>query len=182
LTVDRIWTIGHSNQEFEPFVAELAAQGIVQLADIRAFPASRRHPHFARAALEHALPAHGIAYRWLPGLGGHRRPVAGSSANAAWENDAFRGYADHLATPEFAAARDALEAWARVQPTAYMCAEAKFWQCHRNVLSDALVARGWEVLHILGNRVRSHVLTPFAVATAAEVTYPGPPQLPLAPS
>ncbi|MCL4218225.1 MAG: DUF488 domain-containing protein, partial [Candidatus Hydrogenedentes bacterium] len=55
-----------------------------------------------------------------------------------------------------------------------MCAEAVFWQCHRRIVADVLVARGHEVLHIIDeNPPKPHSLTEFArVDNAGQVTYP----------
>jgi uncharacterized protein (DUF488 family) len=177
----RIFTVGHSTRAFDALVDLLHAHGVLQLADVRSYPGSRRHPQFARANLETALPAAGIAYRWLPGLGGRRKPAADSRRNAGWRVDGFRAYADHMQTEEFRSARSELEDWARRRATAVMCAEAIHTRCHRRLLADALLVRGWEVLHIESQtRAQPHVLTPFAVVeTDGAPTYPGDPALPL---
>lgn len=143
------------------------------LVDVRRYPGSRRHPQFAREALSRALEAEGIGYLHEPDLGGHRRPRE-DSPNTAWRNDAFRGYADHMAGPEFARALDRLRA--APPRTAVMCAEAVPWRCHRQLIADALVARGVEVRHILGpGRVEPHALRADArVGEDGRVTYPGP--------
>jgi uncharacterized protein (DUF488 family) len=129
-------------------------------------------PHFAREPLAAALAARGIDYVHLEALGGRRRAVPGSP-NGGWRVEGFRGYADHMGTPEFEAALEELEALARERPTAYMCAEADVHRCHRRLTSDALLARGWWVGHI-GPRgeVRAHELTPWAVLEGGRVTYP----------
>ena len=100
----KIWTIGHSTRSAEEFIALLRTSGIRGLADVRTIPQSRRHPHFAREALDARLSDEGIEYRHFPALGGLRKPRA-DSPNGAWRNDAFRGYADHMQTPEFSRAR-----------------------------------------------------------------------------
>ncbi len=177
----RIWTIGHSTRDWGAFADLLRHHGIAQLADVRSYPGSRRHPHFARAALEAALPENGIAYRWMRALGGRRRPDPDSTANAAWRVEAFRAYADYMATDAFRAALAELEAWASAASTAYMCAEAIHSRCHRWLISDALVARGWSVLHMRDERAPAeHVLTDFArVDSRRQLTYPGQGTLPL---
>jgi uncharacterized protein (DUF488 family) len=147
---DTVWTIGHSTLDFGAFQATLAGHGVAAIADVRRFPASRRHPHFAREALEQSLPATGIAYLWLPQLGGRRRARA-DSPNTAWRNDSFRGYADHLASAEFAAGWHALLAFASERRTGLMCAEALWWQCHRALISDVLKLHGVTVLHLRGS-------------------------------
>ena len=118
-----------------------------RIADVRRFPASRRHPHFAREQLAPFLHARGVDYRWMPELGG-RRSAREDSVHTGWRVAAFRGYADYMDTPEFAAAFAALTALARERRTAVMCAESLWWQCHRRLIADALVADGHEVIHI----------------------------------
>lgn len=182
--LNRIYTIGHSTRTLDELVSLLRDHGVTRLADIRRFPGSRRHPQFSGDSLERTLPASGIAYEHFEALGGRRRP-ARNSPNGAWESEQFRGYADHMGTPEFHAAVDRLlavdAAAAATQAeegeprgaTAVMCAEAVPWRCHRNLLSDELVRRGVEVLHILARgSAQRHVLNPMARLEPARVTYP----------
>jgi uncharacterized protein (DUF488 family) len=173
----RIWTIGHSTRSADEFVALLRANDIAGLADVRTIPKSRRHPHFAREALNARLSDEHIEYRHFAALGGLRKPRA-DSPNGAWRNDSFRGYADHMMTPQFAAAVDELLAFGERRNVAVMCAEAVWWQCHRMLLSDALTARGVDVQHIMSAKgasaVQPHRLTPFAQIRAdRQVWYPG---------
>lgn len=144
----RLWTIGHSTRPLDVFLGILAAHRIGAIADVRRFPASRRHPHFAGDALAANLAEAGIAYRWLPQLGG-RRVVRPDSPNTGWRNASFRGYADHLASPEFAEGYALLQSLAATRPTAMMCAEAVWWQCHRQLIADVAKAGGADVLHIV---------------------------------
>ena len=116
----------------------MQAHSIQVVADVRRFPASRRHPHFSRESLEPALAARSVDYCWLPALGGRRAPRA-DSANTGWRVAAFRGYADYMETPEFADALADLVELARSRRTAIMCAESLWWQCHRRLIADALL-------------------------------------------
>jgi uncharacterized protein (DUF488 family) len=168
-----VYTIGHSTRTLDEFIALLRAHGVTQLADVRTIPKSRRHPHFAQDALSWSLPAAGIAYRHAAELGGLRKPRA-DSTNMAWRHEGFRGYADYMATPEFERALDALGDWSREAPTAVMCAEALWWRCHRQLIADALVARGVAVRHIMSaGAAAEHTLTEFARVNGTCVTYPG---------
>ncbi len=136
-------------------------------------PRSRRNPQFERTALAASLAERAIDYHHEPALGGFRHPRP-DSANRGWQHPAFRGYADYMATPQFAAALAGLEDRARACTTCIMCAEAQWWRCHRRLISDALVVRGWDVSH-LGLRAGPvpHELTPFAiVGPAGELSYP----------
>jgi Uncharacterized conserved protein len=160
-----IWTIGHSTRTLEEFLALLAAYRIEAVADVRRFPGSRRWPQFARDALVQSLPAYGIGYQWFPQLGGRRR-ARPDSPNIAWRNTAFRGYADHLASAEFAEGLAALLAFAACQRTAIMCAEAVWWRCHRSIIADVLKQRGIEVVHILD--LQHSVVHPYTSAAHLE--------------
>ena len=170
-----VFTVGHSTRPVEDLIALLQGQGITMLVDVRRFPGSRRHPQFGRDALAGALAARGIGYMHSPGLGG-RRPVRPDSPNTAWRDRGFRGYADHMQTREFAEALAELEDLAARETVAIMCAEAVPWRCHRRLISDALVAHGVRVLHILGpGRVEAHVLDPHArVRANGTLVYPAP--------
>jgi uncharacterized protein (DUF488 family) len=146
---------------------------VARLVDVRTVPKSRAHPHFWKERLEVALPAAGIEYLHRKALGGLRRPTGGSE-NGAWEVGGFRGYADHALTDDFAAALDELLARAAEKPTAIMCAEAVWWQCHRRIITDWALARDVNVVHILApGRSEPAKLTPFArVDHRRRVTYP----------
>ncbi len=145
----RIYSIGHGARPLDAFLATLASAGVTTLADVRSFPGSRRHPHFGKEALAAARPAHGLAYHWLPELGGRRRQRLDPSPNPAWQVLAFRNYADHLDTPEFHAGLAKLLALAAHAPTAFMCAETHWSQCHRRILSDKLWTLRWDVIHLI---------------------------------
>ena len=166
-----ISTIGHSTRSIEEFIQLLEAHGIQQLIDVRTVPRSRHNPQFNRENLPDSLKARGIAYRHMPELGGlrHAKP---DSVNLGWRNASFRGYADYMQTDAFRAGVERLIKLSAQETTAIMCAEAVPWRCHRNLIADALVARGDEVLDILDAAATPHKLTSFAVVTNGEVTYP----------
>ena len=167
-----VYTIGHSTRPIDKFIALLQAHGVTQLADVRTIPKSRRHPHFAQEALSLSLPAAGIAYRHLPGLGGLRKPSP-DSPNGGWRHAGFRGYADYMQTPAFDASLNELMDWSGWAPTAVMCAEAVWWRCHRQLIADALMAHGIGVRHIMSDKAAAaHALTSFARLNDQSVTYP----------
>jgi uncharacterized protein (DUF488 family) len=143
-----IWTIGHSTRPLDAFLELLAHYRLEALADVRRHPGSRRQPQFGQDALRDSLATHGIEYRWLPALGGRRRPRP-DSPNTAWRNASFRGYADHLESAEFAGGLEELLELAATRRTTLMCAEALWWRCHRALIADVLRARGIQVAHIL---------------------------------
>jgi uncharacterized protein (DUF488 family) len=143
-----VWTVGHSTQPLEPFLSALTSQGIETVADVRRYPGSRRWPQFSRDALAQSLDGYGIDYQWLPELGG-RRQARPDSPNTAWRSAAFRGYADHMDSPEFADGLINLLNLALGSRTGVMCAEALWWRCHRGLIADVLRWLGLEVWHIL---------------------------------
>jgi uncharacterized protein (DUF488 family) len=174
-----VYTIGHSTRTIEQHVELLTAHRIGLLFDIRAFPASRRLPHFNREALEKSLPAAGIEYRWLPALGGHRKRIMQDSPHTGLRNESFRNYADYMLTAEFQAGaaevvRAADELAATERGVCIMCAEAVYFRCHRMLVSDYLVAHGHEVLHITDkNPARPHKLLAEAQMIDGQLIYKG---------
>jgi len=155
-----LYTIGHSTRTIDELVAALKAHRIQNLADIRAFPMSRRLPHFNRDSLEQTLPAAGVHYEWMKGLGGYRKKILDESPNIALRNQSFRNYADYMLSPEFEQSMTELLALAESSRTAYMCAERPYFRCHRMLVSDWLVAHGHQVLHIdASGPVKPHALT-----------------------
>jgi uncharacterized protein (DUF488 family) len=158
----------------DELITLLRRHGVGLVADVRAMPRSRRHPHFAAEALSRTLPEAGVEYRHFPGLGGMRR-ARPDSINTAWRHQGFRGFADYMQTPAFARSLDELVGTAEVRrPVAIMCAEAVWWRCHRQLIADALVARGMKVRHIVGaGEARAHELSELAVVRDGGVIYPG---------
>lgn len=167
----QVFTLGHSTRSLDELIEILGTHQIQTLADIRRYPASRRYPHFSADSLGKALPGVGIRYWHFESLGG-RRNARSDSHNTAWRNESFRGYADHMATPEFLAAVDDLLA---LKIPAVMCAEAVPWRCHRNLLSDELIRRGCRVTHILSKTsANEHQLSPDALEADGHLIYLSP--------
>jgi uncharacterized protein (DUF488 family) len=169
-----IYTIGHSTRPWDEFVALLEAHGIGRLADVRTIPRSRRHPHFSTESMDRALAQIGIGYRHVPGLGGLRKPRS-DSRNSGWREEGFRGYADYMETAEFASAITELIEWAAGERlVTIMCAEAVWWRCHRQLIADALLARGVDVRHVTSRGAAvAHRLTDFARIVDGLPRYPG---------
>ncbi|MBA2482363.1 MAG: DUF488 domain-containing protein [Planctomycetes bacterium] len=176
------FTIGHSTLPIQDFLDRLIAHRIAVVADVRRYPASRRHPHFEQSRLAASLSAAGIAYEWFEDLGGRRHAADPSPTNAGWRVAAFHAYADYLSDPRFIAAFERLERRASASATAVMCAEALWTKCHRRLIADAATARGWSVHHIMGvARLELHALPVFARVVDGHLHYPrsGDPQLSL---
>jgi uncharacterized protein (DUF488 family) len=167
-----VYTIGHSTRSAEELVALLRAHGVERLLDVRTVPRSRHNPQFNRGTLGPYLRNRRIAYRHVKALGGLRK-ARKDSPNAGWRNASFRGYADYMQTPEFGAALAQLVAWAEERPTAIMCAEAVPWRCHRSLIADALISRGYEVRDIMTpTSARPHKLNPMARRRRGSLVYP----------
>lgn len=169
-----VCTIGHSNRPLETFLDLLRSNEIARVLDVRTVPRSRHNPQFGQDALPASLASAGISYLHIAELGGlwHARA---DSPNTGWRNLSFRGYADYMQTPEFAANVDAVVELARAERCVLMCAEAVPWRCHRSLIGDALLVRGMRVEDIIGPKGRKpHRLTAFAVVEGTHLTYPSP--------
>jgi uncharacterized protein (DUF488 family) len=170
----RLYTIGHSTRTLAELIEALQAHSIETLVDIRAFPMSRRLPYFNRENLEKELPAAGMRYVWMKALGGYRKRTRRDSPNAGLRNASFRNYADYMLSDEFKKAIAELVKLGEQSRTAYMCAERVYFHCHRMLVSDYLVARGHEVLHIDGTGpAKAHKLTPEAHLNGEDLIYTG---------
>lgn len=157
-----LYSIGHSTDSLEAFLGRLAVHEIEAIADIRAWPTSRRFPHFGREALSGSLAASGVVYRWLPALGGRRHTGRADSPHRAWSVAGFRNYADHMESVEFDEGLASLLALASARRTAFLCAERLWWRCHRRLLADKLLALGHGVTHIIdAGSARPHAHPPF---------------------
>jgi uncharacterized protein (DUF488 family) len=169
-----IWTVGHSTRAIDEFISLLKAYSIEVVVDVRTVPRSRKNPQFNKDSIEHVLPEAGIEYIHEKDLGGLRHPKK-DSLNAAWRNESFRGYADYMQTSAFSQALVRLMTCAQQKRTVIMCAETLPWRCHRSLIADALIIRGFEVVEIFEEgKSKQHRLTPFAVVEDGKVTYPAP--------
>lgn len=156
-----IFTIGHGTRPVEELVACLTAAGVETLVDVRRFPSSRRNPQFNQAPLRESLEAAGIAYRHAVDLGGRRTGEPGEERFRCIAEGAFRSYAVRMGRPEW---QQALAAALAEPAPCFMCAETVWWRCHRRFIADLLVARGYEVIHLL----RPHDYRPHRLSEEAE--------------
>ena len=172
IAVVQIWTIGHSTRSVDEFMTLLQGNEIELLADVRAWPGSKRSPQFNKAALAQSLNVLGMSYEHFPELGGKRKPNP-DSHNTAWRNASFRGYADYMETTQFQAGIERLLGAVNERGrTAIMCAEAVWWRCHRSLIADYLKERGIVVRHVLGaNNVEPHPYTSAARIMNGKLSY-----------
>ena len=167
-----MFTVGHSTRPIGDFLKLLEAHGIRLLVDVRTVPRSRHNPQFNQDALRTALRRARIGYRHMKGLGGLRHPQK-DSPNGAWRNASFRGFADYMQTPEFTSNLERLMELSRKRSTAIMCAEAVPWRCHRSLIGDALLARGFRVEELSSlSTTRAHTMTPWAKVRGRRILYP----------
>lgn len=173
--VETIFTIGHSTRPIDEFIRMLHSHGVRRVVDVRTMAKSRHNPQFGADELGPSLAEQGIAYQRFEVLGGLRRADS-HSVNGAWRNASFRGYADYMQTPEFAAGIEELIAQGAREPAAIMCAEAVPWRCHRSLIADALLVRGIRVLDIMSEKgAKPHAMTGFAHVEGLTITYPPEP-------
>jgi uncharacterized protein (DUF488 family) len=171
---ETLYTIGHSTRTIDDFIDLLKAYEIQGIVDVRTIPRSRHNPQFNEDTLECSLQEAGIDYVHTAELGGLRHTTS-DSKNLGWNNRSFRGFADYMATPEFAEGIDFLEEFAKKEKTAIMCAEAVPWRCHRSLIADALSKRGWNVFDIMTLKtITKHRMTPFLKVRKGKLTYPIP--------
>ena len=168
-----VQTIGHSTRTLDEFIALLKAHAVTLVVDVRTIPRSRHNPQFNENSLPESLKKAGIGYVHMAGLGGLRH-AKHNSVNTGWRNTSFRGYADYMQTPEFEQAIAELIRLLKEKTTVYCCTEAVFWRCHRQLVSDALLARGYRIGHIFSaTKVEEHSFTKFVQAEGTTLTYPG---------
>jgi uncharacterized protein (DUF488 family) len=170
-----IFTIGHSTRPLVEFFKILGSFHVEMIADVRTIPKSRFNPQFNLEQLQAAARDRGIGYINLPGLGGLRHAQK-ESINMGWRNPSFRGYADYMQTAEFVLSLEQLMTIANEKTTCVMCAEAVPWRCHRSLIGDALLVRGFKVVDVLSEKnARDHQLTSFAMVKGFNITYPEAP-------
>ena len=165
-------TVGHGTLPEAGLLQLLQEAELGHVVDVRSYPGSRRNPQYGRDQLERWLPAAGFGYSWDGRLGG-RRLADPASPNTALRHEAFRGYADHMGTDDFASGLDDLVEVAATAPVAVMCSESLWWRCHRRLLADALVLlRSVEVVHIFHDgRRAAHPPTPEARVVDGQLIY-----------
>ena len=167
-----IFTVGHSTRSLDEFLEILEAHEVKGIIDVRSIPRSLHNPQFNADVLVQSLQQNRISYKHIKELGGLRH-ARKDSLNRGWRNTSFRGFADYMATSEFAEGLEALITDASIKETAIMCAEAVPWRCHRSLIADALTKKGWLVRDIMSRTVAvRHLLTPFLKMKKGQLIYP----------
>ena len=142
---------------------------------MRTVPRSRTNPQYNEDVLPAELATFQLSYQRIAELGGLRgrsRDVP-PEVNGYWENQSFHNYADYALSSEFQAGLEQLERLADERQTAIMCSEAVWWRCHRRIVADYLMLRGYEVFHLMGSeKVEPATLTPAARQQDRQLVYP----------
>lgn len=174
MTTDVLYTIGHSTRTLDELGGLLETFAIQYLIDVRTVRRSRRNPQFNEDAVAGPLAEKSITYRAMPALGGLRPRSKTPGANVGWKVQSFENFADYALTEAFSRAFEELWELAHQHRCAIMCAEAVWWRCHRRIITDWYLARGGEVLHIMGpGKAEPATLTSFArVGEDGKVRYP----------
>ncbi len=147
-----LFTIGHSSQPIEEFIAALQKHGIENLADVRSVPYSRRYPQYSREALQKSLIVGGINYLYLGRELGARRdePECYVDGRAAYDEIAK--------LPNFQRGLQGLTTVAQRRRTAMVCSEQDPLTCHRVILiCHEMRQSAFTILHILrGGELETH--------------------------
>lgn len=139
-----IYTVGHSTQTFEKFLALLHKHGVTAIADVRSAPYSKFNPQFNREDLRIALKADGIRYVFLG------KELGARSDDEGCYIDGKVQYKLLAKTPLFQSGINRVIEGASTHKIALMCAEKDPLDCHRTILvARELVNRGADVMHIL---------------------------------
>jgi len=171
----KVFTIGHSNRSLNEFLMLLIENGVKVLYDVRSFPTSRYVPHFSKELLSKAVIDHGIEYIWDKRLGGYRRfgrDVEDLGIAKCFKSEGFRAYATYLTTKPIA--REAVSELALIAEkklTAIMCKERIPWRCHRKILADYMIAKEFEVIHIIDSERVVHKLSKCARVVDGDLMY-----------
>ena len=140
-------------------------------------PRSRTNPQFNFDRLPRELEPSNIGYERIEELGGlrGRSKTVPPELNGFWDNQSFHNYADYALSEGFEAGLSRLMALAAERPTAIMCAEAVWWRCHRRIIADYLLARGWIVTHLMGDgRQEAAKMTAAVEERDGHLVYPAP--------
>ena len=170
------FTIGHSTRSIDSFLGLLKDTQVRLVVDVRTVPRSRANAQYNRDVLPASLSACEIGYVHMAALGGLRERQRGvpPELNAFWKNDSFHNYADYAIGADFHCGLSRLRELGHAKQCTIMCAEAVWWQCHRRIISDYLIAAGETVLHILGpGHIEQARMTDAAkIGPGGTLTYP----------
>jgi uncharacterized protein (DUF488 family) len=155
MTAFDLFSVGHSNNSIDRFVALLGNAGVNAVADVRSTPYSRFCPWFSRNNLQAHLKAAGIAYL------SYGEALGGRPGSASLYSEGAADYEAMAQTPVFQSGLDRLQNDMAQHRICLMCAEREPLDCHRCLLvARALAGRGVAIGHILHDgAVEPHAAT-----------------------
>jgi len=149
-----LYSVGHSNQTLEEFLALIMVYGINCIVDVRSVPASKYSPQFNRENLNSFLLINNVNYlHFGVEFGARRTDSIGENGQVDFELAAK--------TPSFTSGvLRILRGQERGYRIAFMCSEADPLECHRFALvSRYFYDNGVDVQHILKDaKLASHKL------------------------
>ena len=141
------FTVGHSNPEFDAWLALLRGHGVEVVVDTRSSPYSKYVPQFDKEPMQRSLEAAGVRYLYLGA------ELGGRPANPAYYDAKGRVLYSRLRNDaRFKAAIARLETGMERYRIALMCGEEDPAHCHRRLLIGRVLSeRGHTMQHIRGD-------------------------------
>jgi uncharacterized protein (DUF488 family) len=171
-----VYTVGYGGRSLGELLSILERYGIRAVIDIRRWTTSRRLPEFSGESLSRTLREHGYEYYWIPELGGYRKfgvDVEDYGVARCFEAEGFRAYATYITmNPSVKPYLYKLVEVASLKISTLLCRERVPWLCHRKILADYLLAKGFRVVHVIEEgRVVEHRLSKCARIVSGELEY-----------
>ncbi|OYT37293.1 MAG: hypothetical protein B6U89_07560 [Desulfurococcales archaeon ex4484_58] len=171
-----VYTIGYGGRSLDELIDLLKRYNVERVVDIRRWVKSIRLPEFSGENLSRILPQYNIDYVWLDMLGGYRRfgvDIEDYGIANCFESEGFRAYATYITrSPNVKPYLEKLARLVDEKTSVLMCREKIPWRCHRKILSDYLLAKGFKVIHIIDHdKTYIHRLSRCAIIVDGELDY-----------
>ena len=142
-TMDRIYTIGHSNHKIEKFTQLLKCHDIAAVYDVRSIPYSKYVPQYNQASIKQSLKQAGIEYFYLG------KELGPFSKDPNCCVDGVVKYELLAQTKAFKDGLSQIKNGVKTHRLALMCAEKEPAECHRMILVCRHLRKKFEISHIL---------------------------------
>ena len=152
VSLNTIYTIGHSTHDWETFLGLLTLHGVDVVVDTRSAPASRRAAFANKRTMPALLEQEDMSYVYLgDSLGG--KP----SDDDLYGEDGKPDYRKMRSLESFQAGIDAVLELAELHTVVLMCSEEDPSKCHRHLLIEpAMLQRSVGLMHIRGDGSVQH--------------------------
>lgn len=142
--MNRLYTIGHSNQTQDDFLGKLLMYHINCVVDVRSLPASKYSPQFNLEELRWFLKGHDIQYL-------HFGDEFGARRTDCINQDGQVDFEEAVKTPAFTSGVERLtKGMDKGFHITLMCSEANPLECHRfSLISRFFYDQGVDVQHIM---------------------------------